>query len=133
MYIIFNCVLYWRTLNLNKALLYLDSSTYFFSMLSVLNLIWAVYVGSWSLEKDGAFLCLYSVSFSIVLLLSKKWITIIVLIDYHVISYLISILIFLEIFLITLSFNINDMQPDIIIFLLSALKDFYFIHGNFLR
>ena len=133
MYIIFNCFLYWRTLNLNKALLYLDSSTYFFSMLSVLNLIWAVYVGSWSLEKDGAFLCLYSVSFSIVLLLSKKWITIIVLIDYHVISYLISILIFLEIFLITLSFNINDMQPDIIIFLLSALKDFYFIHGNFLR
>lgn len=133
MYIIFNCVLYWRTLNLNKALLYLDSSTYFFSMLSVLNLIWAVYVGSWSLEKDGAFLCLYSVSFSIVLLLSKKWITIIVLIDHHVISYLISILIFLEIFLITLSFNINDMQPDIIIFLLSALKDFYFIHGNFLR
>ena len=133
MYIIFNCVLYWRTLNLNKALLYLDSSTYFFSMLSVLNLIWAVYVGSWSLEKDGDFLCLYSVSFSIVLLLSKKWITIIVLIDYHVISYLISILIFLEIFLITLSFNINDMQPDIIIFLLSALKDFYFIHGNFLR
>ena len=114
MYIIFNCVLYWRTLNLNKALLYLDSSTYFFSMLSVLNLIWAVYVGSWSLEKDGAFLCLYSVSFSIVLLLSKKWITIIVLIDHHVISYLISILIFLEIFLITLSFNINDMQPDII-------------------
>lgn len=95
-------------------------------MLSVLNLIWAVYVGSWSLEKDGAFLCLYSVSFSIVLLLSKKWITIIVLIDHHVISYLISILIFLEIFLITLSFNINDMQPDIIIFLLSALKDFYF-------
>ena len=133
MYIIFNCFLYWRTLNLNKALLYLDSSTYFFSMLSVLNLIWAVYVGSWSLEKDGAFLCLYSVSFSIVLLLSKKWITIIVLIDHHVISYLISILIFLEIFLITLSFNINDMQPDIIIFLLSALKDFYFIHGNFLR
>ena len=133
MYIIFNCVLYWCTLNLNKALLYLDSSTYFFSMLSVLNLIWAVYVGSWSLEKDGAFLCLYSVSFSIVLLLSKKWITIIVLIDHHVISYLISILIFLEIFLITLSFNINDMQPDIIIFLLSALKDFYFIHGNFLR
>ena len=133
MYIIFNCVLYWRTLNLNKALLYLDSSTYFFSMLSVLNLIWAVYVGSWSLEKDGAFLCLYSVSFSIVLLLSKKWITIIVLIDHHVISYLISILIFLDIFLITLSFNINDMQPDIIIFLLSALKDFYFIHGNFLR
>ena len=57
----------------------------------------------------------------------------IVLIDHHVISYLISILIFLEIFLITLSFNINDMQPDIIIFLLSALKDFYFIHGNFLR
>ena len=132
MYIIFNCVLYWRTLNLNKALLYLDSSTYFFSMLSVLNLIWAVYVGSWSLEKDGAFLCLYSVSFSIVLLLSKKWITIIVLIDHHVISYLISILIFLEIFLITLSFNINDMQPDIIIFLLSALKDFYFIHVSFL-
>lgn len=133
MYIIFNCFLYWRTLNLNKALLHLDSSTCFFSMLSVLNLIWAVYVGSWSLEKDGDFLCLYSVSFSIVLLLSKKWITIIVLIDYHVISYLISILIFLEIFLITLSFNINDMQPDIIIFLLSALKDFYFIHGNFLR
>ena len=133
MYIIFNCFLYWRTLNLNKALLHLDSSTCFFSMLSVLNLIWAVYVGSWSLEKDGAFLCLYSVSFSIVLLLSKKWITIIVLIDHHVISYLISILIFLEIFLITLSFNINDMQPDIIIFLLSALKDFYFIHGNFLR
>ena len=59
MYIIFNCVLYWRTLNLNKALLYLDSSTYFFSMLSVLNLIWAVYVGSWSLKKDGACLCLY--------------------------------------------------------------------------
>ena len=126
MYIIFNCVLYWRTLNLNKALLYLDSSTYFFSMLSVLNLIWAVYVGSWSLEKDGAFLCLYSVSFSIVLLLSKKWITIIVLIDHHVISYLISILIFLEIFLITLSFNINDMQPDIIYLLAIGIERFLF-------
>ena len=126
MYIIFNCVLYWRTLNLNKALLYLDSSTYFFSMLSVLNLIWAVNVGSWSLEKDGAFLCLYSVSFSIVLLLSKKWITIIVLIDHHVISYLISILIFLEIFLITLSFNINDMQPDIIYLLAIGIERFLF-------
>ena len=71
---------------------------FFSAMLSVLNLIWAVYVGSWSLKKDGAFLCLYSVSFSIVLLLCKKWITMIVLIDHYVISYLISILIFLDIF-----------------------------------
>lgn len=127
MYIIFNCVLYWRTLNLNKALLYLDSSTCFFSMLSVLNLIWAVYVGSWSLEKDGAFLCLYSVSFSIVLLLSKKWITIIVLIDHHVISYLISILIFLEIFFWShCHFNINDMQPDIIYLLAIGIERFLF-------
>ena len=113
MYIIFNCVLYWRTLNLNKALLYLGSSTYFFSMLSVLNLIWAVYVGSWSLEKDGACLCLYFCVFFIYGCWAKNsdnnW--------FYWSSYFQMPDINSDLFGFFWShchLNINDMQPDII-------------------